>query len=181
MNVSTRILVACLYALLAQGVLAQGTQAPKAPAKKASPWARHALLMGPPVSCAAGASRCDVPVTMSQGSVSGVSVCLARVADEIKVPGGDSGRPMDIVWSLDRPTLPGVELFFQAKHGILVVDNLNGQLRVVGHGSSPTQFIVKNLRNRKGDSIYLPVILQRDTATGVVSLCAASDPKVVND
>ena len=181
MKGSIRIWVACLFVSLTQAVLAQNAKAPKAKAQAVAPWARHAALMGPAFVCPAESSTCNVPVTMSQGSINGVSVCLATLAGEIKVAGTSvSAAPKDIIWTLTPATLPGVEVFFESKSGILVLADANGQLKVVGPGTTPAQFKVRNKRNKAGDSIYLPVILQRDLTTGAVSLCAASDPKIVN-
>ena len=97
----TRSLLACLFVSLTQAVPAQTAKAPKTKAQAIAPWARHAALMGPVFVCTVESGTCNVPVTMSQGSINGVSVCLATLAGEIKVAGTSvSAAPKDIIWTL---------------------------------------------------------------------------------
>jgi hypothetical protein len=119
---------------------------------------------------------------MTPGTVDGTSVCLARVSSEVKVKIRSGNPPLKkIAWNLTPPASTGVEYSFQPKHGILVVDGPNGQLNPGSIGASKAQFVIKNKRNSKGEWVYLPIILQTETATGIQTLCAASDPKIVNE
>lgn len=182
MNNSIRMLVACLALLLAPAVLAQGAKATKAQGKTPIRWAAHAILMGPPVECADDDSQCDVPVTMKQGTVDGLTVCLARVAAEIKVKKRGGFPPTKkIAWNLTPPNMSGFEFSFQDKNGILVIEDPETQLQPGNIGASNAQFVVKNKRKKTNNAIYLPIIVQTETATGVVTLCAAADPKIVNE
>ena len=181
MNTPMRMLVACLPILLAPAVLAQEAKTTKAEIKTPIRWAAHTKLMGPAVECADNDSQCDVPVTMTQGTVDGVTVCLARVAAEIKVKKRSGSPPLKtIAWNLTPPNMAGFEFSFQDKNGILVIEDPNTQLFPGNVGASHAQFVVKNKRKRANEAIYLPIIVQTETATGLVSLCAASDPKIVN-
>ena len=94
-----------------------------------------------------------------------------------------SGSPptKTIAWNLTPPNLAGVQFSFQDKNGILVIEDPNTQLQPGNIGASNAQFVVKNKRKKTNDAIYLPIIVQTETATGVVTLCAASDPKIVNE
>ena len=183
MKSSTRMVVACLAVLLAPAVLAQSAKAPKATGKGgAVRWVANAMLMGPPFPCADNDSQCDVPVNMTVGTVGGVSVCLATVPEKIMVTVRSGFPPAKtIAWNLTPPNSGSMEFSFQPKNGILVLDNPHGQVNSGSIGTSNAQFIVKDKRNRQADAIYLPIILQTDTATGIVTLCAASDPKIVNE
>jgi hypothetical protein len=182
MKRSTRGLVVCLFAAMTQGALAQSTKAAAAPTKPPSRTFTASVFMGPAVDCAADSSTCNVAITMSQGVVNGVNLCLARLPGEIRVAGtGTNATVKAIAWTLEPAAMTGVTFSFQAKHGILVLADVNGQLQPGAIGTSPAQFVVKNKRKKRGDSTYLPIILQTDTATGLVTLCAAADPKIVNN
>ena len=129
---------------------------------------------------------CVVPITMTQEVVGGVEVCVANLSSELTMHGASStSKTKVIVWSLNPPSLGGASFAFQEKFGILVVDNGENQLTdpTIGTGDtknpSPTYFHVTNQLQKLATSIYLPIILQ--TRGKVVTLCAAIDPKIVND
>lgn len=201
-------LLAGLLALGTQGALAQtaAVQAPRPdkPLDKAlymKIFEYRLLGAGQEVTCDAGPGDCEVTIDISQVTTPGGGLyCLAQLPETIRVKGTTNGGPAKnkkIVWSLKLDPQIDTTKFtfrFQDKFGILVIDNPDGQIHgyKIGHGGSgpnpndPMKFQVQDKRNKKSQNdkpvaIYLPVILQNETATKIDSLCGAADPRIVND
>ncbi|MES3012802.1 MAG: hypothetical protein V4750_03610 [Pseudomonadota bacterium] len=148
------------------------------------------VKMSGPVACPNSGADCNITIAMNKATVNGVDYCVGLLPEEIRFANTTSaGTTKKIVWTLDPPTMAGMEFYFQPKSGIgilIVDDTTNGQFHsgAVGNGGANPkkfQYNLKNKHNKKGAAIYLPIILQRDTSNGVVSLCGAADPKIVND
>ena len=186
MKSPVRNLGCCLLALLPVVVLAQAVPSAEkfdklVPLKV---FERFLTTMGPPQTCSA---NCEVTITMSLiGPDDGY--CLATLGD-VTFSGTASGnRPKSIVWKLSPPTLGTKLFYFQPKNGILVVDDPNAQMfgGGVGDGSGGpnpdvSKYHFKNKHNKTNTAIFLPIVLQTDTTTGVVTMCGAADPKIVNN
>lgn len=180
MNDSIRHLLASGLAALAACVPAAGIAADgKLQGKLLS--ILHPKLAGSTVTCEANNNPCPVTVEITQVPFDGYNYCLAKLPGEIKVLGsGPSGTPKSIVWNLVPPAIGTTKFSFETNNGILIVSDANKQNPKGKIGTSAAQFIVKNQRKKPGEAVYLPVIVQTDSA-GVVTLCGAWDPKIVNN
>jgi hypothetical protein len=187
MTFSARHLILCFFAFVSISALAQ-TEAKKREFRRELPLIVLPPSLVPfsaPVDCDVASPKCPVEIVILEGPINGVQACIANLPSEIKVHGTGAAAPERLmVWTLKPPTGSTATYEFQPKFGILVVDNPQSQLKGegIGDGSGGTdkmQYHWTNKRKKKVEIVYLPIILQR--VGGVVSLCGAADPKVVND
>lgn len=136
---------------------------------------------------------CPILVQLVQVSdASGTKYCVGLAPERVKLrytPGNDAKR---IVWKLVLPDPPvaNAEFFFHGEddHGILWLSNFGSPKQMhtgrLGDGSpgSPdrTKFNVMNRHKVAGEAVYVPIILQKDTVTGKISLCGTPDPLIEN-
>ena len=191
MKRSTQQIVGCFLALFVGFSFAQGPPVKRPPAKVLPLkilGSRVVPMLGP-IQCKPDVTLgadCVVPITMTHEMVGGVEVCVANLSSQLTIHGASpTSKEKVIVWGLNPTTLDGASFAFQETYGILIVKNGNGQLidPTIGAGGStkpnPAYFRVTNQLKLLAESIYLPIILQ--TRGDVVTLCAAIDPKIVND
>lgn len=190
MNRSTKTVFLCLAAMFVELTMAQSSPAQPSPAKS-SP--RMSSLLGPPVWCTT-VGDCPVPVTVYRDTTTTGSrdVCQVMLSSETHV---GTQLLKKIVWTLIPPTSPGNATYsFQPDYGILVLKDGGRQISRAGLGdgslgsSSSSMYYAYHLRSRQAtdDVTYLPVVLQTvpSSVSGgdpVVTLCGASDPRIVND
>lgn len=191
MKRSTQQIVGCLLALFVGLSFAQGVPI-KRPLAKVLPLKILSSRMVPmlaPIDCKPDATLgadCVVPIEIKSEMVGGVEVCVANLSSQLTIRGASTtSNPKVIVWRLQLPPYDGASFAFQETYGILIVKNGKGQLidPTIGAAGStkpnPAFFHVTNQMQELAESIYLPIILQ--TRGDVVTLCAAIDPKIVND
>jgi hypothetical protein len=135
---------------------------------------------------------CAVPVTVYRGTIQGLDACVATLPTETKL---SSRLLTKIVWTLSPPTIADstfgdADYEFEVNNGILVVEDNDFQMdmrsgrhgRGDGSALTATQFFFFHLNSRRNKEVtYLPVILQKNRKTGLVSLCGAVDPRIFND
>ena len=144
-------------------------------------------------TCASIQNPCPVSITIQPiTGTNGQTLCQASLTSQVNLPGTTPNSPSwRIVWTLSPPTTApaGVSYAFETNNGILVTADSDGQLfgRGIGDGqgnNSPLMFHAYSRHNKvNSEVVYLPVILQTDSSTSpaTVSLCAVSDPRIVND
>ena len=126
-------------------------------------------------------SSCAVLITLTTTKVDGKDYCIATVPDSLEFANTASGNaPKTITWSLSTGNLAGRIVEFHADYGILKVDDGKTQFVPDPHRTGPTVFEGTNKHKLKGTATYVPVILFR-TVEGIPELCAAGDPKIVNN
>lgn len=126
-------------------------------------------------------SSCTVLITLKATTVDGKDYCIATVPDSLEFGGTSSGnQPKTITWTLSTGNLLGRTVEFHDDYGILKVDDGKKQIVPDPHRTSPTVFEGTNKHKLKGTSTYVPVIIFR-TVDGIPELCAAGDPKIVNN
>ena len=107
--------------------------------------------------------------------------CIATVPDSLDFTNtGPGNQPKTIIWTLSTGNLLGRTVEFHDDFGILKVDDGKKQFVADPHRTSPTVFEATNKHKLKGTSTYVPVIIFR-TVEGIPELCAAGDPKIVNN
>lgn len=174
----------CIAAMAAGLVMAQTSPAQRSPEKNL-PGVN--FLLGPDVSCPSQLD-CPVPVKLTLPTGGG---CQVTVSSKIHL--AENQLLTRIVWTLS-PTssvmYPGATYAFQPDYGILVINDGGRQIARSGVGTSVTlndTYRVYHLRSRKVDDVtYLPIVLQTvpPATVGddpVITLCGASDPKIVNE
>jgi hypothetical protein len=134
---------------------------------------------GPPHS---GWRRCYVQVTITPYVSGGVEYCLAQVGN---VEFADRPKNKLVVFELKAASGSG-RYVFHDPDGILLFTNAGGKVTKGGRGngdrSSEASFFLKNTHGSRGEALFLPVILQVDRTTGdPLSVCAAADPKIINN
>lgn len=130
--------------------------------------------------------RCyvTVDVTPYTGS-NGTEYCVAKLPESIEF--SDRNVRKVIVFELNPATVGNVRYEFHEDAGILLFTNALGDVTKGGHGNgtglfNKAQYHVRNLHTQKADAFYLPVILKYDgSSSQPVSVCAAVDPKIVNN
>lgn len=126
-------------------------------------------------------TTCSVQITLKTTNVDGKDFCIATMPEELTFAStGPGNSPKVITWTLSTSTLLGRTVEFHNDHGILKVDDGKQQIVPDPHRTSPMVFEGTNKHKLKGSFTYVPVVLFR-TAQGVPELCAAGDPKIVND
>lgn len=126
-------------------------------------------------------SSCSVLITLTTTNVDGKDYCIATLPDSLVFDNTASGNaPKTITWTLSTGSLAGRIVEFHADYGILKVDDGKAQFVPDPHRTSPTVFEGTNKHKLKGTATYVPVIIFR-TAEGIPELCAAGDPKIVNN
>ena len=107
--------------------------------------------------------------------------CIAAMPESLLFRGTATGnQPKTIRWTLSTGNLGGRIVEFHNDNGILKVDDGKSQFVPDPHRTSPTVFEATNKHKQKGSATYLPVIIFR-TTNGEPELCAAGDPKIVNN
>lgn len=191
MNSCAHVTAACVFALLADWSAGQVPPSSNPPIRtlplKILP--SSMTTMSAAIGCAGDSNTdapCPIPITIVETvATDGTKGCQAQMTSELHIKGTSAlAKEKNIVWTLSPTKLAGGTLAFHPTHGILVItDQHNPQLHDGGPGNgsvvSDTQFFVKNRRNSKGESTYLPIILL--TTGGIVSLCGAADPKIINE
>ena len=129
--------------------------------------------------------RCYVTIEVTPYTSNGFEYCLARLPERIEF--NDSDKKKLIVFEL-KPTVQGSGPYrFDDQVGIRLFTNAGGAVvkGKFGNGDNgsdtPSQFHVKNSHGVRGEALYLPVILQVNSNDEPLSVCAAADPKIVNN
>lgn len=126
-------------------------------------------------------SSCSVLITLKTTNVDDKDYCIATVPDSLDFTNtGPGNQPKTITWTLSTGNLLGRTVEFHDDFGILKVDDGKKQFVADPHRTSPTVFEATNKHKLKGTSTYVPVIIFR-TVEGIPELCAAGDPKIVNN
>lgn len=134
------------------------------------------VLFSGPLDCP---GDCPVTITMATATVSGHTYCVAQLPESLKFSGTAPGNPpKTITWTLNTSTLGGNSLSFHDPNGILVLTNPSGQI-AGAKWKSATSFEAKNVHKVKITATYVPIILW--DVGGAQELCAAGDPKIVNE
>lgn len=126
-----------------------------------------------------GSGTCPIPVTMS-GTADG---CIATIDGSLHVY---QGAKPTVIWTLDKERDQFGTYEFHEQYGILVVSDPDEQVKNnaggPGQGGQPNKkdFFRVNKNNKRSTVLYLPIVLRRDGA-GNATLCAAVDPKIIND
>jgi len=138
------------------------------------------IFMGPPEPCPVD---CLIDVTVTRKPVQGVDSCVVQLTGEINIGKGKR----TIAWRLVPTTIGDATYEFQEDYGILVIANKKKQAVQTSKGKddatpAPGHFHLNhpNKSKGKGEIAYLPIVLQT-TPDGTVTMCAAVDPKIVND
>jgi hypothetical protein len=148
---------------------------------------RLTLLSGTKDCTNAGVS-CPVEVKMSKIVDSTGTYCVAEVPAEIKFGGTDRNNPPKlIVWTLvPKDATFDLTVEFQEDFGVLMLKNDKGQIDKGGWGdgsggTQKNQYHMKNKHKETSTSLYLPIILQIGAPGEAPKMCAAADPKIVNN
>jgi hypothetical protein len=80
---------------------------------------------------------------------------------------------------LDNTGLGGALAEFHDSNGILPIANGKKQLEPGNHRTSPTVYEAKNKHKQADVMTYVPITYW--TVNGLPELCAAADPKIVNN
>jgi hypothetical protein len=149
----------------------------------------------------ASRTTCDMetmtssPVTVELLTISAKEKYCVAIAPEVSVKtnggaGGGHGNPKRVVWHLATTSLDTRGLEFHPDSGIVItIDNERQITSKGGHGDgspggpnppSKTVYHVKSARDKQNAEVgYLPVVIW---GTGTAAeLCAAVDPKIVNN
>ena len=186
MNHSMKSVFLCLAVMAANLTMAQRSTAEPLVARSSS---SVRMLLGPKVDCP-GTLVCPVPVTLALTSEGG---CQVTARSPINL--APNQLVTRIVWTLSPTSFPtdppNTTYSFQPDYGILVVADGGRQIARSGLGDGSTASIhvynVLHLRNRwKDDVTYLPVVLRTVPPATIdgepdITLCGASDPKIVNN
>lgn len=142
---------------------------------------RFVLLSGTK-DCSNAGSTCTVDVKMSKLTRGTDTYCLAEAPAEIVFSRTQPGNPTKtIVWRLvPKDASFNLTVEFQEHFGILVLKNDKGQIDS-GRRTQKTEYEVKNKHKETGTSVYLPIILQIGGPGEEPKMCAAADPKIVNN
>jgi hypothetical protein len=149
------------------------------------------LLLGEIKIC--NETLCEVEVKITRGLVDGQDTCVAKVPEKIWLKSQVRTR---IVWRLVPDTIANVTYGdatyeFQQDNGILILKDDNFQLdtRQTFHGwgdgvsTTParSRYFFWHLNSkRQKQAVYFPIVLQKKKDVDD-SLCAATDPRIVND
>lgn len=160
------------------------TETGKPTLPKISAQYRFILLSGEQ-KCPDTNGECNVKVQMSKLTDGTGTYCLAELPAKIEFSQTESGNsPKDIVWKLV-PKDPSFDLTveFQEQVGILLIKNDKSQIvhGGWGNGSERIEYHMKNEHKKKGTSTYLPIIMQIGALGTEPKMCAAADPKIVNN
>jgi hypothetical protein len=134
---------------------------------------------GDPIPGPGNGRKLTLPVTLIQDKIGGLVVTLATgIPSKIMIHG--SGVRL-VIWELDHGTIGNATYDFEPENGILVVKEKGAQLpRNERRRDTSTRFRCLHLNNAPdSEAIYFPII--RQTIGSEVSLCAAADPRIVND
>lgn len=184
MTRSTKSVFLCIATMTAALATAQTSSAQRSPATHLP---SVTLLLGLPITCLSQL-ECAVPVTLILPTGGG---CQVTVSSKIHL--AKDQLLTKIVWTLSptsSSTYPGATYAFQPDYGILVLKDGGRQIARSGVGTSVTlndTYHVYHLRSRRVDDVtYLPIVLQTVPAAKVgddpvITLCGASDPKIVNE
>ena len=187
MNRSMKTVFLCMAAMFASLTMAQSTPAQSLPGK-GSP--RMGILSGPPILCT-GPGDCSVPVTVNRGTTTaGIDFCQVTLAFETHL---GTQILKKIVWTLNPVTINDATYSFQPDYGVLILKDGGRQMSRsgLGDGGGGTvlnyKYYAYHVRNRQSDEVtYLPIVMQTVPSAviggdPVVTLCGASDPKIIND
>jgi hypothetical protein len=153
----------------------------------------EALSADAPTPCGA-ATICNVDIRVFAATGNGQAFCVA-VAPELHFTVlSPTSSPAVITWTLkpEGTIDPAGLRFHETPHGLLLLNNPKGQLEKLERDSAnPTKFRATNKRTDKHDkdqyAIYFPVIFYDPPGPDGKpdqqkrTLCAAADPKVVNN
>jgi hypothetical protein len=153
------------------------------------------FLFTDPIDCVIeNGDICPILVQLVQVSDANGTYCVGLLPEVVSLHSTSPGNaPKRIVWKLvlPSPPVPNAEFYFHKEndHGIIWLSNFGSPPQMhtgrVGDGSSGspdrTKYVVRNRHRATGEGVYVPIILQRDTTTGKISLCGTPDPRMVND
>ncbi len=153
------------------------------------------LLFTDPIDCVIeNGDVCPILVQLVEVSDANGTYCVGLLPEVVRLRNTSSGNgPKRIVWKLvlPSPPVPNAEFFFHNEndHGIIWLSNFGsppqmhtGRLGDGGTGSPDrAKYVVSNRHKVTGEAVYVPIIMQKDTTTGKISLCGTPDPRMVND
>lgn len=146
------------------------------------------LLLSETKVCSSVSSSCTVEVKMSKLVDGTDTYCLAEVPEKIVFPQTRQGnQTKTIVWKLvPKDSSFNLAVEFQEDFGILVLKNDKSQIVKGGWGNGGggtqrTEYHMKNEHKKTGSSVYLPIVLQMGAPGEDPKMCAAADPKIINE
>lgn len=156
------------------------------------------FLFTDPIDCTIeDGDACPILIQLIQVSDASGTYCIGLLPEVVTLRNTAPGNgPKRIIWKLipPIPPVPNAEFYFHEEndHGILWLTNINsfpGQRQLhtgrLGDGSAgpvdPTKWHVRNRHRVRGEAVYVPIVMQKDTVTGKIALCGTPDPKMVND
>jgi hypothetical protein len=123
---------------------------------------------------------CTVTITMFRITYSGKDYCAAQLLQELDYHSTASGNTdKTIIFKLDNSGLGGAAAEFHDGNGILPIANLKNQLNPDNRRTSKTEYHAKNKHKQTDTMTYVPIVYW--TVNGLPELCAAADPKIVNN
>ena len=127
-----------------------------------------------------------IGLSLAPGSIDGH--CLAEVPEKIVFNQTGPGNPSKIiVWKLEpKDSSFDLTVEFQEDFGILVLKNDKSQIAKGGWGNGGggtqrTEYHMKNEHRKTGTSVYLPIVMQIGALGEEPKMCAAADPKIINE
>jgi hypothetical protein len=159
---------------------------------------REALYTDPIDDCPIVDNVCTIDIQLITVSDVSGTYCVGLLPRYVRLTKTQSSNPTKrIVWNLLPPDPPvaNADFFFydEDDHGITWLTNIQsslpwqrefhtGRLGDGGSGATAkTKFSVMNRHRVKGDAVYVPIVLKRDTVKNEISLCGTPDPRMVND
>ncbi|HSC64348.1 MAG TPA: hypothetical protein VLD35_11975 [Caldimonas sp.] len=152
------------------------------------------FLFTDPIDCVIeDGDVCPVLIQLIQVSDASGTYCVGLLPEVVTLRNTAPGNgPKRIVWKLipPVPAVANAEFFFHAEndHGIIWLTNINPtQLHTgrLGDGSPGApdrmKYHVMNRHRVKGEAVYVPIVMQKDTISGKIALCGTPDPRMTND
>lgn len=141
----------------------------------------QAAVFGPgkSVTCSTG-SDCPVDAEVvelfyADGSLASCVIKTPEILVDIV-----SGTRTTIIWNLQLPSSPKALYEFEATNGLLIIKDIHGAM-TGGTTLSPTQLRKRHRHTgRNREVLYFPIVLQ-NPASPAPFLCAAGDPKIINN
>lgn len=146
--------------------------------------AYRGVLLARKQQCLPG-NPCEVPITLQMVTVTlddgkTKDFCVATLPESIDFPGTAPGNPdRAITWKLDRSVVGGMPVEFHEDHGILKIEDANGQLKPDNKRTDKVTFKgVNKHKVKNSQSTYVPVIIRYNN--GLPEICGTADPKIIN-
>ena len=142
------------------------------------------IFAGKNVDCSPG-TPCNATAELTElfDSTGKLVSCSVKTGDINLTYGTGTPRFIWITWDLTvvSPSSPPADYTFEPENGLLILRNRNGSTGNKADNVSKTQVKIKHKYKIAHDEVhYYPLVLQT-LSDGTESLCAAGDPKMVND